>query len=100
MLKTTLDTNGIPTAFRRIDPITPDTINGGDYPFINPFILNPADNNIMYLSEGSNLWRNDSLSSIQLTNEYDTLSTGWKRLNIPSVLNSDITALACSKSNS
>lgn len=99
MLKTTLDTNGIPTAFRRIDPITPDTINGGDYQFINPFILDPADNNIMYLSEGSNLWRNDSLSSIQLTNEYDTLSTGWRRLNIPSVLNSDITALACSKSN-
>ncbi|MFH1319153.1 MAG: T9SS type A sorting domain-containing protein [Bacteroidota bacterium] len=98
ILKVALDINGNPTAFTRIDPITDDTINGGDYLFINPFILDPVDNNVMYLAEGSNLWRNDDLSQIVLNNQYDSISAGWTQLtNIIPLTTSNITALACSK---
>jgi len=93
MLKTTLDGNGVPTAFNRIDPI-----GGGGYQFINPFILDPMDNDVMYLSGGATLWRNDSLADIPLTNEYDSISTGWLKLTNAAPASSSITALACSKS--
>lgn len=76
MMKATLDNAGAVTAFRRFDPIGPSK---DDYRFINPFILDPADNNILYLSEGENLWRNNSLSSITLDGSWDTISTGWTK---------------------
>jgi len=92
--------NGVPTAFRRIDPIVPDTNQGGNYLFINPFILDPSDNNIMYLCEMYKLWRNDDLDAIPLTNEFDTISQGWTELtNTAPISNSYITTIACSKNN-
>lgn len=100
LMKATLDENGVPTAFRRIDPIVPDTNQGGSYLFINPFILDPSDNNTMYLCEMYSLWRNDSLDAIPLTNEYDTISQGWTKLtNTTPGSNAKITTIACSKSN-
>jgi photosystem II stability/assembly factor-like uncharacterized protein len=71
-LKATLDANGIVTGYNRIDPI-----GGTDYMFINPFIIDPVDNNVMYMAEGAKLWRNDSLAQIPLTNQFDSISTGW-----------------------
>jgi len=96
VLKAALDQNGTPTAFNRIDPITGD---GGDYLFINPFILDPTDNNIMYLAEMYDLWRNDDLASIPMANEYDSISTGWSQFSNVSLTSSYITALGCSKTN-
>jgi hypothetical protein len=69
------DANGNVTAFRRIDPI-----GAGDYLFINPFVLDPNDSNIMYMASGGAVWRNDSLTYIPLTGAWDTISTGWFRL--------------------
>ncbi|MBL4658253.1 MAG: T9SS type A sorting domain-containing protein [Flavobacteriales bacterium] len=103
VLKATLDSNGTPTAFNRMDPITTDTATNdtvANYLFINPFILDPADNNIMYLPEKYDLWRNDDLASIPLDNEYDSISTGWTQLtNIDSIFPKYITTLSCSESN-
>ncbi|MEI6310874.1 MAG: FlgD immunoglobulin-like domain containing protein [Bacteroidota bacterium] len=60
----------------RIDPTT-----GSGYDFINPFILDPSNDNVMYLCGGKNIWRNDSLNYIPVINdEYNTLRTGWKKL--------------------
>ena len=107
MVKTALDVNGVPTAFNRMDPILNDSLAQYDYIFINPFLLDPSDNNIMYLTQFYDVWRNDSLSSIPLTNEWDTISTGWSKFNIPSLGDPDsggdfqdyITTIACSKAN-
>ncbi|HIA10661.1 MAG TPA: T9SS type A sorting domain-containing protein [Flavobacteriales bacterium] len=100
MVKTTLDVNGVPTAFNRMDPILTDSTSTYDYLFINPFILDPSDNNVMYLAQFYHVWRNDNLNAIPLTNEWDTISTGWSELNTPTISGSTyITALACSKSN-
>lgn len=76
LMKATVDNNGDVTAFRRFDPIGPTK---NDYQFINPFVLDPVDNNVLYLAQKSNLWRNDSLSSINLDGSWDTISTGWMK---------------------
>ncbi len=93
MLKVDLDANGEVVQFNRFDPI-----GGTDYSFINPYILDPVDNNVMYLAEGTNLWRNDSLSSIPYDNEYDSISLGWHEYSNATSSNT-ITALAATVTN-
>ena len=75
MLKATLTDEGELNQFNRIDPI-----GGKDYLFINPFILDPNDQNKMYLAAGAKLWRNDDLASIPLEGKFDSISTGWFQL--------------------
>ena len=72
-----IDQNGQTTGLTRIDPI-----GGADYRFINPFILDPNDDNTMYLPAGRYIWKNDSLDVIPLINdEYNALGQGWTRIN-------------------
>ena len=73
--KVKLDSNGVPQSFRRIDPV-----GGSNYQFIAPFILDPNNQNIMYLTGGKILWRNNDLSQIQLTNEWDSIATNWSQI--------------------
>ncbi|MBL0097983.1 MAG: T9SS type A sorting domain-containing protein [Bacteroidetes bacterium] len=73
--KTLLDANGNVTSYRRIDPI-----GATNYQFIAPFVLDPNNQNIMYLAAGEYIWRNDDLSGIPLTNEFDTISINWTQL--------------------
>ncbi|MFT4968325.1 MAG: hypothetical protein ACI9O4_000053 [Chitinophagales bacterium] len=82
-----IDQNGQTTGLTRIDPI-----GGADYRFINPFILDPNDDNTMYLPAGRYIWKNDSLDAIPLINdEYNALGQGWTRIN-ESISNSGISA--------
>ncbi len=74
MMKATLDANGNKTAFTRIDPIG---IKG--YKFINPYVLDPNNPNIMYLCGGKYLWRNSDLSGIPLNGGWDSITTNWTR---------------------
>ena len=92
--KYSLDAAGNILGFRRMDPI-----GGSDYLFINPFILDPNNTNRMYLGEGTKIWRNDSLNSIPLTGEWDTISTGWIRLpdTVPAA-GARVSCMAVSKS--
>lgn len=93
MMKAKLDTNGYVSSFARIDPI-----GGKDYLFINPYLLDPNNNNIMYMAGGKNLWRNNDLSGIPLSGNWDTISTNWTMFpdTVP-VSGAKITALAVSK---
>ncbi len=88
MIKASLDANGLVTAFRRIDPI-----GGSNYLFINPFTGDPNDPDLMYLAAGNYLWVNDSLTHIPLTNEYDTISQGWNRIDASNTGGTSITAV-------
>lgn len=74
--KMNIDNNGIPLAYRRIDPI-----GKHNYLFIAPFVVDPNNENIMYLAAGKYLYRNDSLSYINLTNQHDSISQGWFKLS-------------------
>ncbi|MBC7862150.1 MAG: T9SS type A sorting domain-containing protein, partial [Bacteroidia bacterium] len=93
LVKSTLDINGNETAFNAIDPI-----GGKGYLWMNPYILDPNNNNIMYLAGGKYLWRNDDLSTIPMNNSWDSISTNWiQYLDSVPTANSKITALAVSK---
>lgn len=77
VFKMSIDANGTATGLERIDPT-----GGTGYQFIDPFILDPIDDNVMYLCAGKLIWRNDSLGAIAVTgNEYNTTAQGWKKLN-------------------
>jgi hypothetical protein len=91
--KTHLDAQGNVTDYRRMDPI-----GASNYRFIAPFVLDPNNNNLMYLCAGESIWRNDDLSAIQLTNQFDTISTGWVQFSDTlAVTDEVITALSISK---
>jgi hypothetical protein len=93
MMKATLDAAGNKTAYARIDPI------GLTNPeFINPYTLDPNNNNIMYLAGGKYLWRNHDLSAIPLINNWDSISTNWTQFNdsVP-VANATVTAVTACK---
>lgn len=77
IVKLDLDAVGNLKNYRRIDPIVS---NPDVYDFINPFVLDPVDNNIMYLSVGNKLWRNDDLYNITISNEWDSITQGWTEL--------------------
>ena len=90
--KTTVNPIGNVTAYRRIDPI-----GAVDYRFIAPFVLDPNDNNIMYLCAGESIWRNDDLSAIPLTGQFDSISTMWVQFpDTLTITDEVITALAIS----
>lgn len=96
IFKMTLDNVGLPTAFARMDPI-----GGENYQFINPFAIDPNNDNIMYVADGNKIWRNDSLSYIPLANNYDSISMGWFKMGVAGAYNSvNITAVTVSKNPS
>jgi hypothetical protein len=72
-----IDANGNEIGKTRIDPT-----GASGFQFINPFILDPMNDSIMYLAGGRYIWRNNDLTSIPITgNEYNAISTNWIRMN-------------------
>jgi hypothetical protein len=72
--KVNLDAQGNVLAFRRIDPVGPAE---RDYLFINPLAHDPNNADLLYLPAGRKLYRQNSLSSIALTGEWEPISEGW-----------------------
>lgn len=67
--------------------------------FVNPFVVDPNDEEVMYYPAGASLWRNDALSSIA-SGQTDNggVLTGWNRLNnIPRLSGLTISAIAISR---
>ena len=91
--KMTLDQNGNRTAYRRIDPD-----GGGPYLFVNPFILDPADNDVMYMSSYFSVYRHQHLDSIMLDSTNSKLNTGWEQL-ITNNSNNRVHAIKASRKN-
>lgn len=63
VLRFTLDNQLEYTTFTRVDPLGGGATEPG-YLFINPFILAPENQNVMYLAAGDKIWRNMNLSQI------------------------------------
>jgi hypothetical protein len=72
MMRAKLDGSGNVDSFARIDPA-----GATGYLFINPYVLDPNDNNIMYLAAGKFLWRNSNLSGIPFRSNWDSITTNW-----------------------
>ena len=101
VMRLTYDGNGNP-----YNPIT-DGIgwsvvspsNASNQLFINPFIIDPNNEDIMYYPAGNTLWRNTSLSNIPNFQQNGT-SAGWSQLtNLTVPTGYNITAMNVSTSN-
>ncbi len=78
----------------RVDPT-----GGTGYLFINPFVLDPNNSNIMYFAGGNYAWRNSDLTAIP-PGSFNTTSVNWTRLNNSAIAGpTQVSALAVSKTN-
>ncbi len=85
-------------AAARVDPI-----GGQHYLFINPFVLDPNNLNIMYVAEGDRIWRNSDLTGIPLITKerllefppppFEKTNVNWAVLTNAAISGSVITAL-------
>jgi hypothetical protein len=96
LVKCTLDPQGNVTAFRRFDPVGP---RKADYEFINPFAVDPSDENILYQPAGRHLYRQNELGNIALNGGFDSIPQGWSKFRdtVPTS-GGNITAIAVSHS--
>jgi Secretion system C-terminal sorting domain len=93
MMRAKVNAAGVIDSFARIDPI-----GVSNFLFINPYVLDPNNNNIMYMAGGRNLWRNDNLAGIPYAQNWDSISTNWTKLPDSTASASvNITAVAVSK---
>lgn len=77
--------------------VTPSEANG--QLFIDPFAIDPTDENIMYYLAGNVVWRNNALSSIPDKN-YNKTSIGWTELTNTKVPDGySVSTIASSHSN-
>ncbi|MBM4179366.1 MAG: T9SS type A sorting domain-containing protein [Ignavibacteria bacterium] len=72
----------------RIDPIGPK-----DYLFINPYVVHPADQHVVYVAGGNKLWRNNDVQAIPKGNSDSTL-VGWDSLSATDVGVNQISCVA------
>ena len=92
--KCEIDGSGNVTAFERIDPI-----GASGHEFINPFVLDPNNQNVMYLPAGRTIWRNSDLSQIALNGGWDSITTNWSALPDTIPVNGNITAISISEAH-
>lgn len=71
MYRLTLDGNGNWVTWANIQPT-----GGANYSFINPFVLDPNNTNMMYLAGGDRVWRNSDLTAITAGVDVTT-TTNW-----------------------
>jgi photosystem II stability/assembly factor-like uncharacterized protein len=81
------------SGFVRIDPT-----GGIGYLFVNPFVLDPNSNSLIYLAGGNVLWRNSDISAIPVDLTQTTKSTNWASLSNASGAGGTISALGISRS--
>jgi hypothetical protein len=89
----TLNENNEITTFARIDPVGGGLREGQGYLFINPYIIDPNNQNRMYLAGGDVIWRNDNLAQVPLFKQVPT-SVNWTTINSSVIAEGQISALA------
>jgi len=86
------DENGDFASFARVQPA-----GASGFGFVAPFILDPVNDNIMYLPAGDRIWRNNNLDEIPLFSNALT-SVNWvEQTQTATQDGSNITALDASK---
>jgi hypothetical protein len=79
-------------AFTRVDPAGAGAVAGQERLFVNPFVLDPGNNNRMYYAGGDIVWRNDNLAQIAQSSQKPTY-TNWKPLEVTKIPIGAISAL-------
>jgi hypothetical protein len=86
-----LNDTGNLSGWTRIDPV-----GGSGYLFINPFVLDPNNTDMMYVAGGDRIWRNSDLTAIPLFSN-DATDVNWTELTNSVVSGATITTLEVSK---
>ncbi len=86
-----LNDTGNLSDWTRIDPV-----GGSGYLFINPFVLDPNNTDMMYVAGGDRIWRNSDLTAIPLFSN-DATDVNWTELTNSVVSGATITTLEVSK---
>lgn len=81
------DTTGTELSRARVDPP-----GSKDFLFINPYVLHPIDDHVMYLAGGSILWRNSDLRQLP-RDVNDSSSINWDSLSSTNVGAAQISAV-------
>ena len=84
--------NGKEISFTKVSPA-----GATNFSFITPYILDPNNDNVMYLPDGNSIWRNNNLDEIPLSSFANT-KVNWIQLkNTFTPENTSISALGISK---
>jgi flagellar hook capping protein FlgD len=83
------------SSFARVDPIGAGQAPNQGYLFINPYLLDPNNQNRMYLAGGDFVWRNRNLSQIPSGSQLKT-GYNWTRMNDTWIPNGSVSALGIS----
>ena len=86
----TLDKNHQTQTFTRIDPLG----SGGEdrLLFVNPFVLAPENQHVMYFAGGDIIWRNTNTSQIPLYKNH-AAEINWQKMNSTLIFNGTISAM-------
>ena len=68
------------TSYARVDPAGGGEEEGQEYLFINPYVLDPMNNNRMFLAGGNVIWRNNNLVQIP-SGKQDATSINWETID-------------------
>lgn len=89
----TFDKNQQRESFARIDPF-----GSGEEDkllFVNPFVLAPENQNIMYFAGGDVVWKNNNTSQIPLYRNHQA-QTNWQKMSSTKLFHGTITAINAS----
>lgn len=78
---------------RRVDPL-----GGEGYLFVNPFALDPANRDMMYMAVGPVVYRNSGLSELP-AESFERPFKNWDRLNATEVTGHTVSAIGVSSDN-
>ena len=90
-----VDENGNEVARTRVDPGYLETTSDF-YLFINPYVLDPNDDRIMYHGGAGKLWRNNDLTEIPLGSD-DSTFVNWDSLETSESFLGEISAIGVSR---
>lgn len=83
------------TSFARIDPPGAGLVEEQEYLFINPYVIDPNNNNRMYLAAGNVVYRNNNLSQIDAGSQ-EPSSVNWDELPQTAIDSGSISAISVS----
>ena len=84
------------TSFARVDPSGGGLVQDQEYLFVNPFVLDPNNNNRMYIAGGDVVWRNHNLGQVPV-NSQDPTPVNWTKLVNTKIDSGQISAINVSR---
>ncbi|WP_462251458.1 FlgD immunoglobulin-like domain containing protein [Ekhidna sp.] len=91
-LRLTLDEDFDLTSFARVDPAGLVASSSSIYLFINPFVIDPTNENRMFCAGGNHLYFHPNISQIPGGSQTPT-DIGWERVNVNPIENGLVSAV-------